>query len=462
MRHFIKYSVSALSVALLCAGAPAIAKEAPPEPATPRNFTLPKMDTYTLDNGVKVTLVPYGRVPKATVRAVVNAGNLNDGDQVWISDLTASMMEEGAGGLSASDMAVKASEMGGNLNIGVGLNQTFAVMDVLSESAPDAVGMLADVLQRPNLPEGEFDRVKSGMVRDLSVGLSRPQSMADAKFAELLYPDHPYGRFYPEEEALKGYTLEDVKAYHASNFGGARTHIYVVGQFDAGAVKNAIKSQFGDWAEGPGTLVLPANDGAAPKMVLIDREGAPQSTLRLGKRVPPVDGTVELDAMNTLLGGYFSSRITQNIREDKGYTYSPNASFRNRLGARNWQQNADVTSESTGPALTEILNEIDRMRTEEPSADEVQGIKNYMNGIFVIRLASRGGVANPLATANLHGLGAKYLENYVGKVQALTGADFQDAASEYLNPEEMTLVVVGPLDQVRPQIEAIKDRLPPE
>ena len=111
--------------------------------------------------------------------------------------------------MSASDMAVAASEMGGNLNIGVGLNQTFAVMDVLSESAPDAVEMLADVLQRPNLPESEFDRVQSGLVRNLSVGKSRPQSMADAEFAKLLFPDHPYGRFYPEEAALKAYTLDD-------------------------------------------------------------------------------------------------------------------------------------------------------------------------------------------------------------------------------------------------------------
>ena len=464
MRHFAKTTLTSLSAVLLLStvSVPALAKELPPEPATPKAFSLPKIDSYSLSNGVKVTMVPYGRVPKTNIRAVVNVGNINDGDETWISDLTAAMMEEGAGGKSAADLAVAASEMGGNLNIGVGLNQTFATMDVLSESAPDAIGILADVLQRPNLPESEFDRIKSGLVRNISVGKSRPQSMADSKFSEILYPDHPYGRSYPADGQMEAYSLDQVREFHADNFGGARTHIYVVGQFDADAVKSAIQAKFGGWAEGPADIDLPSAVNEGRQLVLIDRPGAPQSTIRLGKRVPALDETVELEAMNTLLGGYFSSRITRNIREDKGYTYSPNASLRTRLGARNWQQNADVSSESTGPALSEILKEIDLMRSEEPSAEEVQGIKNYLNGIFIIRLASRGGVANQIARADLHGLGAEYLESYVGRVQKLTAADFTEAAQEHLNPDEMTLVVVGPLDQVRPQLEELKGRFAEE
>ncbi len=464
MKHILKTTLSSLAIGVLSSSVaiPAFAKEAPPAPATPRNFKLPKVSNYTLSNGVKVTLVPYGRVPKATVRAVVDVGNINDGDMTWISDLTAAMMEEGAGGKSAAELAVGVSEMGGSLNIGVGLNQTFAVMDVLADSAPDAVSMLADVLQRPNLPESEFKRVRDGLIRNVSVGKSRPQSIADSKFAEALYPDHPYGRSFPEDGALETYTLNDVSAFHAANFGGARTHIYVVGKFDADKVKSAIKEQFGSWDAGPQPLDLPSNLNEQRQLILIDRPGAPQSTLRLGKRVPVMDGSVELDAMNTLLGGYFSSRITRNIREDKGYSYSPGSSFRTRFGARNWQQNADVSAESTGPSIKEILKEIDLMRSEPPSEKEVDGIKNYMNGIFVIQLASRGGVANQLARVNLHGLGTDYLENYVGKVQGLTAADFTAAAKKHLNPDDMTLVVVGPIDDVRAQLEPLKDRFAAE
>lgn len=436
----------------------------PPAGSEPRDFTLPDAETYTLRaSGVQVTLVPYGRVPKATIRAVVRAGNLNDGDKTWIADLTAAMMEEGAGGKSASELALEAATMGGDLNIGVGLDRTFAVMDVLAERAPDAMKLIADVIQRPNFPESELDRRRADLVRNVSIARTQAQAQASEAFAAILYPDHPYGDTLPDDGQLESYTMEAVKAFHAENFGGKRTHIYVVGQFDRRAVKRAIKSAFGKWESGPEPLVMPPEMNESPDVVLIDRPGAPQSTIRLGKRVPPLDGSVDLEAANTLLGGYFSSRITRNIREDKGYTYSPFSQVATRYKAANWQQNADVTSEATGPALGEILKEIRTLQAEAPGAAELEGIKNYMNGLFVIRLASRGGVANQLAFVDLHELGDDYLSSYVSKITALTGEDLVTAARDHLDIDAMSLAVVGPIDMVRDQLgalPAIADRLP--
>lgn len=460
-KHTILSSVAALT---LTGGmtVSAFATSTPPEPSAAKTFKLPKINSFVMDNGVKVTMVPYGRVPKVTIRAVIEVGNLNDDQQTWLSDLTANMMEEGAGGKSASDIALAASEMGGSVNIGVGFDQTTARMDVLSESASEAIKLLADVVQRPDLPASEFERVKNSLIRDLSVGESRPQGTADKAFYAALFPNHPYGKFYPSKEQLEAYSLEDVKAFHADNFGGKRTHIYVVGQFDKAAVKSALEEAFGEWQEGPDVITVPSAENENPSLILIDRPGAPQSTLRLGKRVPVFDGDIKANAMNTLLGGYFSSRITRNIREDKGYTYSPFSGYSSYRNGRKWQQSADVTAEATGPALSEILMEIDRMRSEPPTEKEVKGIKNYMSGVHVIQLASRGGLAGRLANANLFGLGPQYLENYVSKVQELTAEDFTMAAKDYLNTEEMTWVIVGPLDEVRPQLTSLEDRLPPE
>ncbi len=460
-KHTILSSVAALTLTGAMTVS-AFAMSAPPEPSVAKTFKLPQINSFVMDNGVKVTMVPYGRVPKVTIRAVMDVGNLNDEGQTWLSDLTANMMEEGAGGKSASDIALAASEMGGSVNIGVGFDQTTARMDVLSESASEAIKLLADVVQRPDLPASEFERVKNSLIRDLSVGESRPQGTADKAFYAALFPNHPYGQFYPSKSQLEAYSLEDVKAFHADNFGGKRTHIYVVGQFDQAAVKTALKEAFGEWQEGPDTIAVPSAENDGPSLILIDRPGAPQSTLRLGKRVPVFDGDIKANAMNTLLGGYFSSRITRNIREDKGYTYSPNSGYSSYRYGRKWQQRADVTSEATGPALSEILMEIDRMRSEPPTDKEVKGIKNYMSGVHVIQLASRGGLAGRLANANLFGLGPQYLENYVSKVQDLTADDFTAAAKDYLNTEDMTWVIVGPLDEVRPQLTPLQDRLPPE
>lgn len=446
------------------ASAAAQQREAPPAGSEPRGFTLPEIETYTLGNGMKVSLVPFGRVPKAFVMSAVRVGNLNDGDAPWISDLAADMLSEGAAGKSASDLALAAALMGGDLNVGVGLDQTTVSMDVLSESVPDAVALIADVLQRPDFPEAEFARIQQNRLRTISISATQPGALAQDAFTRLVYPDHPYARAtLPDAEAFAALTLDDAKAFHAANFGAQRTHLFVVGQFDRRTVRKAIDKAFRKWAKGPEPLTLTPEMPAGPQVVLIDRPGAVQSTIRLGKRVPPIGQSLDLEAADTILGGYFSSRITRNIREDKGYTYSPNSAVSNELGASYWRQQADITSEATGPALAEIVKEIKGLQAAPPPEAELTGIKNYMNGIFVIQLASRGGVAGQLSFVNRHKLGVGYLENYVATVEAMTPASVQAAASEHLDVDEMSLAVVGDLASVRAQLEAVPDfadRLP--
>lgn len=459
-------TIAAAGLALQSLPALAEHHEGPPPVGEAKPFSLPKIETYSLRNGLTVTLVPYGNVPKTVVRAVVRVGNLNDGDAPRISDMTGGMMSEGAGDRSAGEVARAAAAMGGDLNIGVGLDQTTVTMDVLSDAAPGAIELISDVLQRPTMPEAEFERVKQNALRDLSVAQSQPGDIATNAFVGNVYPDHPYAAaILPNPDDVGAITLDDVNAFHDANFGAARTNIYVVGKFDRRAVRNAIKKQFGKWDKGAAPFVDVPGDGAGPEIILVDRPGAVQSTIRLGKRVPPIDQSVDLAAVNTMLGGYFSSRITRNIREDKGYTYSPRSTVSNEYKASYWNEQADITSEATGPALTEIIKEITSLQTEGPNEGELQGVKNYMNGIFVIRLASRAGVAAQLSNVDLHGLGTEYLEKYVSRVSALTDESVQSAAATHLAIDDMTLVVVGDLATVTSQLEAVdalKDRLPEE
>lgn len=454
----------AFAAACALVAAPAFAAETPPEGSAPRPFNLPAIETYALKNGLTVSLVQYGNAPKANVRAVLRTGNANDGDKPWVSDLAGDMIQQGAGGRSASDIDIAAAAMGGALNVGVGLDETFLTMDVLSEKTPEAIALAADILQRPDFPEAEFDKSLQNLLRGLSIAGSQPQTIANDAFTKLIYPNHPYASAQlPAKEKVAALTLEDAKRFHAENFGAARTHLYVVGRFDPRKAKSAIRKNFSKWGAGPAPLVNPPAEGDQAKVTLIDRPGAVQSTIRLGKRVPPLDGSLELEAADTILGGYFSSRITRNIREDKGYTYSPNSSVSAEYKAAYWAQNADITSESTGPALSEIAKEIRGLQDAPPPAKEMQAIRNYMSGVFVIGLASRQGLSASLANANLHGLGPAYLEGYVTKASALTPEAVQEAARRHLPIADMSLVVVGDLKSVRPQLEALadfKDRLP--
>ena len=458
------FAAGLAALALTATTQPALAQtQTPPPPAEARPFTLPEVSTYALPNGIEVTTVHFGRVPKVTVIAAMRAGNANEGENTWLADMTTELMKKGADGLDASGIAEKAAAMGGSFSLGTGADMTTAAMDVLSDSAPEAIALIADVLRRPDFPAGELEKVRADLSRNLSVARSSPGSIASEAYSAVLYPDHPYGRVLPTQEQLAGYTLDQVRAFHDANYGAARTHFYIVGQFDEAAVRQAIETEFGDWKEGPQPLAIPAPANPPAQVVLIDRPGAPQSTVRIGKRVTPPGEELDLLAANTLLGGYFSSRITQNIRENKGYTYSPGSGVQRMAEGAAWTQQADITSEATGPAITEIFKEIRRMQSEPPSAEEVQGIQNYMNGTFVMSLANRGGVAGNLANLDLLGLGPDYLNAYVPRVEALTPADLQQAAARELSIDDMAVVVVGPLDSVRPQLAAVPelaDRLP--
>ncbi|HET8773828.1 MAG TPA: pitrilysin family protein [Thermoanaerobaculia bacterium] len=431
-------------------------KQAPPAPGTPRDFAIPEIRRMELPNGLRVRLVPFGAVPKATVRVVTQTGNVDEGaNEVWLADLTGELLEQGTTTRTSAQIAREAALMGGSLDISVGQNQTNIVMDVFSESAAAAVALAADVLRNPRLPESEVARLKADLARNLSLQTSQSQSIAAAKFASVMFPDHPYGRYFPTEAMLQAYTIDQARAFHARNFGAARTFVYVVGRFDAAAVESAIRTSFGDWKRGEAPAKVTVSPVRKRGLYFVERPGAVQSTVIIG--LPTINAAdpeyLPLTVMNSLLAGSFGSRITSNIREQKGYTYSPFGAVSTRLGAATWAETADVTTNVTGASIKEILGEVERLRNEAPPAAELRGIQNYVAGTFVLPNSSRGGIAGQLAFLDLYGLSEEYLRTLVQKVYALTPADIQRLAKTYLDPASMSIVVVGD-PSVQEQIKA--------
>lgn len=430
-------------------------KQAPPATGTPRNFAIPQIRRFDLPNGLKVRFVPYGEVPKVTVRLVTQTGNIDEADnEVWLADVTGKMMQQGTKTRTPQDIARAVAMMGGALDVNVGVNQTTIGTDVFSESAADAVALVADVVRNPLLPSSELERLKADLARNLSIARSQPGQLAAEKFSQVLFGNHPYGRTFPSEGALQSYTLDQVRQFHANHFGAARSYVYVVGRFDAAAVENAIRQSLGDWKAGAAATKPEVKPVSARSLHLIDRPGSVQSTVYVG--LPVIDAAnqeyLALTVMNALLGGSFGSRITSNIREQKGYTYSPNSAVATRLGAASWAETADVTTNVTGASIKEILFEIDRLRGEAPTAAELRGIQNYLAGTFVLRNSSRPGIAQQLAFLDLYSLSEDYLRNYVQNVYALTPADVQRLARTYVDPEKLAIVVVGDKAQVLEQL----------
>lgn len=461
IRRTLTASVAALSLAAtpIAASAQAFPAEMPAV-GTPKPFTVPASETFRLPNGMQVTLIPYGITPTTVVSLRVYAGALNQGENVALPTLTAQMLREGAAGRTGAQIAEAAASMGGNLAVGAGQHETSLTLNVLSEHAPDAVRLIADVVRRPDFPASELERVRQSALRNLAVAKSTPQPLAEVALASAYYGNnHPYGRLFPTEAQLKGYTLADVRGFYAANFGAQRARLYVAGRFDAAAVRSAIEQAYSDWAAGPERLRLPPQLQPGPRVVLVDRPGAPQSTMRLAFPAPVAGtaGDIPMRVSNALLGGSFSSRITKNIREAKGYTYSPFSSTTFNAGEAIWAFNADVTTDVTGPAIKEVLSEIRRMQTEAIPEQEAAGMRNYMAGTFVLQNASPAGLINSIATRDFHGLPTNWLDAYVPSVLGVPASGMQASVRQALPLEKMTLVVVGDLAKVTPQLKALPE-----
>lgn len=431
-------------------------KQTPPAGGTPKDFTLPAKNSITLGNGLSVTMVQYGKVPKVSVRVVVRTGNIDEtASQVWLADLTGEFLKEGTKTRSAQDLAKAAAGMGGSIEVYTGSDQVYVTGEVLAEFGPDFIKLIADMIQNPAFPAAETERLKNNKIRELSVDRAEPQSMAAEKFNKVIFGDHPYGRLFPTEDMLKSYTVEHVKEFYDKNFCAKRTAIYVVGMFDSKAVQQAVNESFNGWKEGSAATQNPPKMSSSKTIYLIDRPGAPQSTIYMG--LPAIDPShpdyLPMTVMNSLLGGSFGSRITSNIRENKGYTYSPSSFFQVNYRSAFWAEAADVTTDFTGASIREILYEINRLKNEPPSKEELDGIKNYMAGTFVLRNSSPNGIANQLSFLSLHGLPDTYLTNYVKNVYAVTPEDISKMVKNYIRDTDIAIVIVGDIKKIKKQVE---------
>ena len=436
----------------------------PPAPGTPKGFTLPQTRQFTLDNGLRVTLVPYGAVPKADIVLAIDSGNaFEHANEVWLADLVGELMMEGTKTRTATQVSEQAAQMGGAVTVGVGPDTATVAADTLAEHTAQMVQLVADVALNPAMPEKELPRLKADLLRNLSIGQSQPQQIALEKFRATMYVDHSYGRVFPTAEMIKGYTLKQAQDYFARTYGPKRARLYIAGRFDAAAVEAAVRKAFASWQGAAAAPAAKPNPFSERAIHIVDRPGAPQTTILLG--MPTIDPShpdyVPMVVTNSLLGGAFMSRITRNIREDKGYTYSPFSQISSRVKDAYWAQNADVTTKDTGASLKEIFGEIDRLQAEPPAADELKGIQNYVAGSFVLQNSSRGGIIGQLSFLDLHGLPPAYLTEFVQKVHAVTPAKVQEIARKYISDDKAIIVLVGDRKIIEEQVRAfgpLKDR----
>jgi zinc protease len=451
--------LSAVALCLLAVGTiSAQEKEFPPEGSAPKEFRVPRTQNFTLPNGLQVTLAPYGLIPKTTIVLGFRGGAVSEPKgKDGVGTLLASLMKEGTATRTSEQFARDLGRIGGALYVISTADDISIQADSLSDFGQDLVGLVAEVAMHAKLPESELDRLRKDQLRNISLSRANAQTQASEEFHEVIFGDNGYGRILPSEDSVKALQIADVRAYYSALFLPNNAHLYVSGVIPAG-LRAAIEKNFSAWEKGAKPEIPAIQAKAEPTLKLIDRPNAPQSTIFLGLPVPDPThkDAIPLQVTDSILGGSFMSRITSNIREQKGYSYSPRSQYEFRGKNGVWIERADVTTAVTGASLKEIFGEIDKMRKEAPPAKELTGIQNGMAGTFILQNSTPFGIINQLRFVNRYELPADYLDTYVGKVMAVKPPDVQAMTEKYLHPDKMTIVVVGDKSKISDQVAPYK------
>ncbi len=412
----------------------------------------------TLANGLTVWLVPRPGVPKVTAILVVRGGTAVDpaGD-AGISEVFAAALKSGTATRSARQIAEELQAVGGEIGTGVNDDAIFLNVDGLSSGTGTLLEVLADVALHASFPADEVDLERTNALEGLKAQEATPEFAVNKAFGAAVYGDHPYRYAAPEASALAKATPELMRTEFARRFRPERSLLLVVGEFDRAAVSRKIEGSFGGWkATGPAPAPVPPSPGAGErKLLLVDRPGSVQSEIRVGRpAVPATDPDYyPLLVANTVFGGAFGSRLVQNIREDKGYTYSPGASVQTLAEGGLLRVRAAVRNEVTAASLLEIFYELDRMGATVPTDDELTRAKRYQTGLYLLRNQITGALANTLAANWVKKLPPQALAEFVPKVEAVTAADVERVGRTYFPSRTQTVVIGGDVATIRPEVE---------
>jgi zinc protease len=386
--------------ALLLVATTAFAQERPavgPE----RPFQLAPRVEKTLPNGLRVIVTRQTAVPKVTVTLTVLSGYSSDpAELTGLANMTADVVQEGTKTRTSREIRKQVFGWGGSLSSQVSQDYSSLTTRGLSEYASDLVALVADIVKNPTLPPDEIAILKQQRMQTVAQQKASPQFLSNRQFRRALFGDHPYARTSETEASLQAIDRAKIEAFHRDHYRPNNAFLLVVGAVNPDSIFTAAESNFGGWTRGdvpkPSYPAPPALTGR--RVYFVQRPNSIQSSISVGnlavKRSDP--RWFELTLANTIYGGAFNSRIVRNIREEKGYTYSPGSALTGFAEAGFYRFNADVRNDVTGATLTEVFKEIDGLRTGGSDGAELQGAKSYLGGIFPIQTSTQNGLAATL------------------------------------------------------------------
>ncbi|HKH72992.1 MAG TPA: pitrilysin family protein [Vicinamibacterales bacterium] len=448
-----------ISVALMAQGAPDRTK--PPTLGLQPRLNLPEIQKQTLSNGLAVWLVESHEVPLVQINLLLKAGAGDDpASKFGLASLTAAMLDEGAGSRNALELADAVDFLGASLATTASFDASAVRLNVPVARMKEALPLMADVILRPTFAEAELERLRQERLTALLQAKDDPASVAPLAFARTVFgATHRYGTGTAgTETTLKGFTVQDLKSFHASKYQPGNSVLLVVGDVKVDAIVPLLETQFGSWkGTTPARAPVPqAPQVAQGQITIVDMPGAEQSQIRIGwvgvPRSTPDYFTIEV--LNTILGGSFTSRLNQNLREEHQYSYGASSRFDMRLSAGAFQAGAGVQTDKTAEALKEFFNELNGILRPVPD-EELNKAKNYVALSFPSEFETSGDLSSKMEEMVVYNLPDRYFADYVDNLRKVTAPAVQKVAATYIQPKRFAVVVVGDRKVIEQGIRAL-------
>jgi predicted Zn-dependent peptidase len=431
----------------------------PPRPARLAPLEFPPYEDVRLANGLQLLVIERHEHPVVSVSLSFRAGGACDPEgKEGLSSLAADVLTKGTSTRSAEEIATAIETVGGSLDASSDDDFLTITGDALSDQVGLVFDLVGDIARHATFPAAEVELARTRELSALALSLSEPQSLASRMFAREIYGQNPYGRS-ATEASLRAITQEDLTHFAHTRVRPEGALLVVAGDVTLAQIQALALRSFGDWT---GTPLPPPSAVSAPAkratdILLVNRPGLSQSTVLVGNTTAlPEDPRYYAGRIGTyILGGGADARLFRVLREQNSWTYDAHAALRRKRGLGYWVAAIEVRTSATDSALTEMLHQIELMRTELVPDSELAGAKGYLVGSFPLGIETAAQVADQVTTIKLLGLDADYLRLYRARLDAVTAEEVRAAARSLYHTGAYSIVVVGDAAPLYPTLKAI-------
>jgi len=430
----------------------------PPKPGPESKVKFPSYFEKTFPNGLKVIVIENHEQPIVYISFVVKSGSTYDENLPGLASMTAELLTKGTKTRTATQIAEEIDFVGGTLNATASWDATNVNVLVLKKYLGVGMDILQDVVLNPTFPDEELERIRTQRLASIKQAKAEAGYLAGVRFSKELFSGHPYGNESGgNEESIQKMKRDDIVKFYQTHFIPNNSFIIFAGDITPNEAIPLVERYFGAWKKGPNPhRKFPVvSNVSQTRVVVVDKPGAVQSAIRIGHL--GIDRKnkdyAKVFTLNTLLGGYFNSRINMNLRETHGYTYGASSSFDARLYPGPFVVSTDVRNEVTDSSIAEILKELKRIIDEPVPEDELKMAKDYIVGSFPLQIETPAQVASRVMTIEIYGLPKDFYDKFREEVKKVTAKDVQETAKKYLHPDKVLIVVSGNSKQIKPVLE---------